>query len=52
MGVVKKEAKETQYWLKLIRATNQSETHNIHALIEENEQLVKIFASIIIKSST
>jgi four helix bundle protein len=52
MSLVKKEAKETKYWLTLIKLTN-SERFNktIDELCIENEELIKIVASIIIKSS-
>jgi len=53
MGVVKKEAKETKYWLKLIRLTTDKKFHDeIDSLGIENEELIKIFASIIIKSNS
>jgi len=51
MGIVKKEAKETKYWLTLIRFTNNSMFYDrIDLLQGENEELIKIFATIIIRS--
>ncbi|KKP59336.1 MAG: hypothetical protein UR52_C0008G0046 [Candidatus Gottesmanbacteria bacterium GW2011_GWA1_34_13] len=51
MGVVKKEAKETKYWLKIIRLTNEKKFYTmIDELGFENEELIKIFAKIIINS--
>lgn len=51
MGVVKKEAKETKYWLKVIRASNaKTFTPEIDMLGQENEQLIKIFAKIILNT--
>lgn len=53
MGLTKKEAKETKYWLILIRSTNDSKFYQrIDLLLQENEELIKIFSSIIIKSTT
>ncbi len=53
MGIVKKEAKETKYWLSLIRQTNDIKfTTEINNLSNENEQLIKIFATIIIRSKS
>lgn len=53
MGLVKKEAKETKYWLKLIRLTNDEKLwQEIDKNGEENEELIKIFAKIIINSSS
>lgn len=51
MGVVKKEAKETKYWLKLIRLTNgQNFWKEIDEIGQENEELIKIFAKIVINA--
>ena len=51
MGLVKKEAKETKYWLKLIRLTNDKKLYQeIDENGIENEELIKIFAKIIINS--
>lgn len=53
MGVVKKEAKETKYWLKLIRLTNDQKYYQeIDEIGLESEELIRIFAKIIIKSSS
>lgn len=52
MGLVKKEAKETKYWLRLIRLTNNDTLWPlIDELGQENEELIKIFAKIIINST-
>ncbi len=51
MGVVKKEAKETKYWLKLIRLTNNNQYwKEIDETGLENEELIRIFAKIIINA--
>lgn len=53
MSLVKKEAKETKYWLKLIRMNNDRRFYQkINDLEDGNEILIKIFAKIIINSST
>jgi four helix bundle protein len=53
MSIVKKEAKETKYWLKLIQLTNEQKFHDeIDVISQENEELIRIFASIIIKSNS
>ncbi len=52
MGIVKKEAKETKYWLKVIRVSNEISFHSeVDSIGQENEELIKIFAKIIINSS-
>ncbi len=51
MSLVKKEAKETKYWLKLIRLNNDN-TYNVKIaeLEDSNETLIKIISKIIINS--
>jgi four helix bundle protein len=48
MGVVKKEAKETKYWLEIIKQENPVIQKKVELIQEENEELIKIFAKIII----
>jgi four helix bundle protein len=51
MGIIKKEAKETKYWLRLIRLSNtESFNKEVDNLGMESEELIKIFAKIIINS--
>ncbi|MEK7577982.1 MAG: four helix bundle protein [Patescibacteria group bacterium] len=53
MSLVKKEAKETKYWLKLIRVTNTDKHYmKIDSLGIECEELIRIIATIIIKSTS
>lgn len=53
MGIVKKEAKETKYWLKIIRLSNDSRFYGaIDDIGGENEELIKIFAKIIINAQS
>lgn len=51
MGIAKKEAKETKYWLEIMKLTNKQFLKQIEDLQKENEELVKIIAKIIINSS-
>ncbi len=49
--ICRKEAKESSYWLKIIKATNLIEFEKINiVLIQEAEELKKIFSSILEKS--
>lgn len=49
--ICKKEAMETLYWLKLLIGNNQNFVTDLNKLIDENEQLIKIFSAIILKRS-
>lgn len=48
--ICRKEAKETNYWLKLIIETNSEWEGRIQPLLAESLSLVKIFAAIAAKS--
>ncbi len=48
--IAKKEAKETLYWLRLIADTNDPLKSRMEQLIQENDELVRIISSIILKS--
>jgi len=51
VGIMKKEAKETKYWLEIIEATNQNmNLEQIGKLKNEIDELIKIIAKIIINS--
>jgi len=51
LKICRKEAKESTYWLKLLKETNPlSYKSKIQNLIDESIELVKIFSSIIEKS--
>lgn len=52
MSIVKKEAKETKYWLKLIKANNTGLYEKIESLEANSEELIKIISKIIINSSS
>lgn len=49
--ICRKEAKESSYWLKILKATNLEFEADMNILIQESEELKKIFSSIIEKSS-
>lgn len=46
MSIALKEARETHYWLRLIRDSNMI-SHDIDKLIEEASELVRILTSIV-----
>ena len=48
--IVRKEAKETCYWLSLIADTNETIAGKLQGLRQEGKELVKIVSSIIIKT--
>jgi len=47
MSIASKEARETNYWLRLIKDTEISNEQQGQKLIEESEELVKILTSIV-----
>jgi four helix bundle protein len=49
--ICRKEAKESSYWLKIMKATNLEFETEINILIQESDELKKIFSSIIEKST-
>ncbi len=51
MTIAKKEARETSYWLRLIKETNQDQEAGITDLMEQNNQLIRILTSIVKTSS-
>lgn len=48
--IVRKEGKETNYWLKLIADTNSSFTGRMKNLMQEGQEIVKIVSAIIINT--
>ena len=48
--ICRKEGKETIYWLQLIIEANSEFEERVKPLLQETTELVKIFASILIKS--
>ena len=49
MGVAEKEARESRYWLRIVKATLLSDAE-VDALIQEADELVRILATIIHKT--
>jgi len=49
--ISKKEAKETRYWLQLLEPKDKSEQDALQALIQEVEELMRIFGAILVKST-
>jgi four helix bundle protein len=50
--ICRKEAKESAYWLRLIKTGNDIEdSSKIDSLIQEADELKKIFAAILLKSN-
>lgn len=47
--IVRKEAKETLYWLSMLRASYPEELSRIERLYDEAAQLMKIFGAILVK---
>jgi four helix bundle protein len=47
MGIAFKEAKETNYWLRLIKVSGLVKGDELDSLIKESEELKKILASIV-----
>jgi len=47
MSIASKEARETNYWLRLIKDAGIFETQQSRKLIESSEELVKILTSIV-----
>ena len=46
MGIARKEAQETRYWLKLLRAGLQ-DGEQLNALMTEADELARILSSIV-----
>ena len=49
-SIVKKESKETNYWLRIIKDTNPEIAKRMTSLREEGLELVKIVSAIIISA--
>ncbi len=47
----KREAKETRYWLELLEGTTDMEEMERRKLIQEANELMKIFGAILVKST-
>jgi four helix bundle protein len=47
MAIASKEARETHYWLRLLRDSQLSKDINLSGLIEESEEIIKIITAIV-----
>jgi hypothetical protein len=47
MSIASKEARETRYWLRLIRDSKLLEARDLAPLLAESEELVRIISSIV-----
>lgn len=50
-SIVRKEAKETHYWLRLISDMNPLLRTRMQNLLQENEEIIKIVSAIIAKTN-
>ncbi|MFA5060639.1 MAG: four helix bundle protein [Candidatus Omnitrophota bacterium] len=46
IGIARRESKESGYWLRLLRHSNREQGNQIDRLIDESDQLLRIFSSI------
>lgn len=47
MAISSKEARETNYWLRLMRDSNLLKNFDLNPLINESEEIIKIITSIV-----
>lgn len=47
MGLASKEARETYYWLRLLRDSKITPSEQIHSLIDDAQELLRILTSIV-----
>jgi len=48
MSIARKEARETRYWLRIVRATGLSkDTQEVSYLLQESDELVRILSAIV-----
>ena len=47
MNIAKKEARETKYWLRLIKSSRIINGVNLQPLLDENEIIIRILTSIV-----
>jgi len=51
VNIAKREMKESNYWLRILRVFEDSWMVDIDSLLKESEELTKIFSSIVKKST-
>jgi len=47
MSIASKEARESKYWLRLLKDSGISDTNEVQELLEKSDELVKILTSIV-----
>jgi four helix bundle protein len=52
IGIVLREARESNYWLRILKATNISDGRELDALIQESVELKRIFGAIFAKDES
>ena len=52
MNIAKREAKESNYWLRLIGAANLADIPSVKDLVNESEEITKILFSIVKKTQS
>lgn len=50
MNIALKEARETHYWLKLLKESSILKAEQVDELVDESEQLKKILGAIVSKT--
>ena len=50
MGIALKEARETIYWLRLLKETGGLKSEDLDPLIQEADEITRIIGSIIVKT--
>lgn len=46
MAIASKEARECNYWLRLIRDSNLVAAHRVQSLLDESEELIRLLSAI------
>jgi four helix bundle protein len=52
MNIAYKEAREVNYWIRLLQATNYLDETQAKSLLKDNEELLKIISSILITTKS
>jgi four helix bundle protein len=52
IGIVLREARESNYWLRILKASNISDGRELDALIQESVELKRIFGAIFAKDKS
>jgi four helix bundle protein len=52
MSIASKEARESNYWLRLIKDSKILERHDVDALLAESSEIIRILTSIVKTTSS